>query len=156
MSRKNVATDVFQHIDMTGGADACWPWTKGTGGGTGKSKPRPYFTIDGEKVIAYRLVWELMTGEKLTSDIFLCHQCDNSICCNPAHLEKGDNASNMQEMVARDRHGMSHVAVRRIRWMLAVGELTHKQIAELNETSPATVGRISRDELHTHDNDYLT
>ena len=156
MARPNTKVDVFQHIDMAGGADACWPWLRGTGGGNGKSKPRPYFQVDGVKHIAYRLVWELMKGEKLTSDQMLCHKCDNSICCNPNHLEIGDNESNMAEMVERDRHGLSHVTVRRIRYMLAVGELTHEQIADLNETSKATVGRIARNELHTHDNDYMS
>lgn len=154
MGRANQKIDVFMHIDMSGGPDACWPWKRGTGGGTGKSKPRPYYQVDGEKHIAYRLVWELMTGETLTPDIFLCHTCDNSICCNPKHLQKGDNQSNMDEMVERDRHGLSHIAVRRIRFMLATQELTHAEIAELNETSKSTVGRIARGELHTHELDY--
>ena len=156
MGRANTEYDVFTKIDMTGGPDACWPWLGGTGGGTGKSKPRPYFQVDGKKWIAYRLVWKLVKGEDLPESVMLCHQCDNSICCNPAHLEKGDNASNMAEMVARDRHGLSHVTVRRIRYMLMVGELTHQEIADLNETSKATVGRIHRGELHTHEDDYLT
>lgn len=156
MTRANVPTDVFKHIDMRGGPDACWPWLRGTGGGTGKSKPRPYFQVDGVKHIAYRLVWELVHGEQLPHDVMLCHQCDNSICCNPAHLEKGDNDSNMQEMVERDRHGMKRDDVVRIRMMLALGKLTHAEIAALHATSPATVGRIARDELHTHPDDYPT
>lgn len=150
----NEAKGVFEHIDMSGGPDACWPWKRGTGGGTGKSKPRPYYQYNGQKVIAYRLVYELVHGIKLRPDQFLCHTCDNSICCNPKHLEIGDNASNMAEMVERDRHGLSHATVRRIRWMLAQRELTHQEIADMNETSKSTVGRIARGELHTHENDY--
>lgn len=156
MSRQNTRTDVFKHIDMSGGPDACWPWKKGTGGGTGKSKPRPYFQVNGEKHIAYRLVYELVHGVTLTPDQFLCHSCDNSICCNPAHLEIGDNDSNMAEMVERDRHGMKRDDVKRVRLMLKLGKLTHKEIADLMQTSPATVGRIARDELHTHPDDYPT
>lgn len=154
MGRANEPHDVFGYIDMSGGEDACWPWTGSTGGGTGKSKPRPYFQVDGKKWLAYRLVWLLVYGEELPSEVMLCHKCDNSICCNPKHLEKGDNQSNMDEMVERDRHGLSHVAVRRIRWMLATRELTHQEIADLNETSKSTVGRIARGELHTHALDY--
>ena len=156
MARSNARTDVFQYIDMSGGEDECWPWTKSTGGGTAKGKPRPYFQVAGTKQIAYRIVWELVHGVTLRSDEFLCHKCDNTICCNPKHLQLGDHESNMAEMVERDRHGLSHVAVKRIRYMLMVGELTHQEIADLNETSRATVGRISRDELHTHESDYLT
>jgi len=154
MARRNTRTDVFTMIDMSGGPDACWHWKGSTGGGTAKSKPRPYFQCDGRKWIAYRLVWELVHGVTLNASVFLCHTCDNSTCCNPAHLQEGDNESNMAEMVERDRHGLSHVSVRRIRWMLAVGELTHAQIADLNETSAATVGRIARNEMHTHELDY--
>lgn len=150
----NTRTDVFQHIDMTGGEDACWPWTRSTGGGNGKGKPRPYFQVDGTKYIAYRIVYELVHGVTLPSDVFIRHKCDNPICCNPAHMETGTHQENMQDMVNRDRHGLTHVAVRRIRWMLAQGTLTHREIAELNETSKATVGRIARDELHTHADDY--
>lgn len=154
MGTKNTKYDVFKYIDMSGGEDACWPWTRGTGGGTGKSKPRPYFQVDGQKLIVYRLVWELVYGVTLSPDEFLCHQCDNSICCNPKHLRIGTHEENMQEMNERDRHGLTHVTVRRIRYMLAVGDLTHQEIADLNETSRATVGRIARNELHTLPEDY--
>lgn len=150
----NEPNGVFAHIDMSGGPDACWPWLRGTGGGTGKSKPRPYYQVDGVKHIAYRLVWELVTGTPLKPDEFLCHQCDNSLCCNPKHLKIGTHEDNMSEMVARDRHGLTHVTVRRIRWMLATRELTHQEIADMNETSKSTVGRIARDEMHTHEDDY--
>lgn len=153
-SRKNTAVGVFEWIDMTGGPDACWPWKGGTGGGNAKGKPRPYYNLDGRKWIAYRLVWMLVKGEELPSDVFLCHHCDNPICCNPAHLYKGTHQDNMNDMVNADRHGLSHATVRRIRWMLAQGTLTHTEIAELNETSKATVGRIARNELHTHPEDY--
>jgi len=156
MARSNVRTDVFQHIDMSGGEDTCWPWQKSTGGGTAKGKPRPYFQIDGTKYIAYRVVYELVHGVTLRQDEFLCHSCDNTICCNPAHLSIGTHQDNMDDMVSRDRHGLSHTAVKRIRYMIAVGELTHQEIADLNETSRATVGRIARNELHTHESDYLT
>lgn len=152
---KNTKQDVFQYIDMTGGTDACWPWTKSTGGGSGKGKPRPYFQYDSTKVIAYRLVYELVHGVTLSSETFIRHKCDNPICCNPAHMETGTHQENMDDMVARDRHGLSHIAVRRIRWMLATRELTHAEIAALNETSASTVGRIARNELHTHENDYI-
>lgn len=155
MGRRNTAHGVFEKIDMSGGPDACWPWLGGTGGGNGKSKPRPYYQLDGKKWLAYRLVWMLVHGEELPSSKFLCHSCDNSLCCNPKHLSVGDNQSNMDEMVERDRHGLSHAAVRRIRWMLATKELTHQEIADMNETSKATVGRIARNELHTHEKDYF-
>lgn len=154
MARRNKPVDVFRHIDMSGGGDACWPWKGATGGGTGRSKARPYFALNGQKVIAYRLVWELMKGEKLTSDVMLCHQCDNSICCNPAHLEKGDHARNTHDMVSRDRHGLPSHVVRRIRTLLLRGNNTQQEIADLYGIDRTIVSRIKNDEIHTQPEDY--
>ena len=60
----------------------------------------------------------------------------------------------MQEMNERDRHGLPHETVRKIRALLATGKLTHAEVAQFAETSKATVGRIARDELHTLPDDY--
>jgi hypothetical protein len=96
MARKNTMYDVFSMIDMRGGEDACWPWLGGTGGGTAKSKPRPYFQVNGRKWIAYRLVWTLIEGQEPQANEFLCHSCDNSICCNHKHLSIGSHEKNME------------------------------------------------------------
>lgn len=163
MTRVNKRTDVFAHIDMKGGPDACWPWLQAagatsydmkTGAKSMKSKPRPYFTVQGRKHMATRLVYELVNGVTLSPDQFILHQCDESLCCNPKHMRVGSHSENMKEMVERDRHGMSHDDVRRIRVMLSQKKLTHQEIADIMNTSRATVGRIARDELHTHADDY--
>ena len=40
----------------------------------------------------------------------LRHTCDNTLCCNPAHLIEGSQQDNMDDKVARGReaHGESH------------------------------------------------
>lgn len=163
MSRSNKRTDVFKHIDMTGGEDACWPWqlTPGatsydmkTGQKSMKSKPRPYFTVQGRKYMATRLVYELVHGVELQVSQFILHQCDNSLCCNPKHMRLGSHEENMAEMVQRDRHGLPHETVKRIRVALMQKKLTQQEIADLTGVSRATIGRIARDELHTHAADY--
>jgi predicted XRE-type DNA-binding protein len=163
MTRVNKRTDVFQHIDMSGGADACWPWQQApgatsydmkTGAKSIKSKPRPYFTVQGRKHMATRLVYELVNGVEITPDQFILHQCDNSMCCNPKHMRLGTHDENMKEMVERDRHGLPHDTVKRIRVALMQKKLTQQEIADLTGVSRATIGRIARDELHTHADDY--
>lgn len=104
--------------------------------------------------MATRLVYELVNGVELDHTQFILHQCDNSLCCNPRHMRVGSHEENMQEMVQRDRHGLSHDNVRKIRRLLASGKLTHDEIAMIMGTSQSTVGRISRDELHTDTQDY--
>lgn len=166
MGKSNKKTDVFKHIDMAGGdEEACWLWQQApgatsydmkTGQQSMKSKPRPYFTVQGRKYMATRLVYELVHGVELKHTEFILHQCDNSLCCNPKHMRVGSHEENMAEMVERDRHGLPHETVRRIRTALATGKLTHQEIADLMGTSRATVGRIARNELHTSEHDYVT
>lgn len=127
---------------MTGGPDACWPWKGSLAGGKG----RPYFTVDGKKVLAYRLVYELVSGEKLEDDDVIRHTCDNGAsgigCCNPAHLVKGTHQENMDDMKERQRHGLPHNTVRAIRRLLEEGQ-THETIARLYGISREAVTHIN-------------
>jgi hypothetical protein len=163
MGRKNTPIQVFEHIDMTAGEDECWPWTLSVGGLSAKmrsgersaaGKARPYFQVQGKRWLVTRLVYTLVHGVELDSDTVIRHTCDNSICCNPKHLVPGSHEENMRDMVERDQHGLPSHAVRNIRRLLAKGEMTHEQIAELYGTSRSTVTKISNNVVHTHEKDY--
>lgn len=108
MSKKKKPVDVFALVDMSGGKDACWPFT-----GVPNSEGRPYVQIDGKKVLAYRVVYELVKGVELGKDI-IRHTCDNGLCCNPAHHIPGNHLENMDDMKERERHGLPHHTVRAI------------------------------------------
>ncbi len=154
MARRNTRLDVFKNIDMTGGPDTCHPWKLAPGAGKGRGKPRPYHSVNGVKYLAYRIVYELTSGETLTEDDIMRHSCDNSLCCNFKHLTKGTHDENMEDMVESDRHGLPSHVVRRIRTLLTRGNMTHEEIGELYAVSRSVVTRISNDQLHTHANDY--
>lgn len=111
MTKRNKPTDIFKHLDMSGGPDACWPFTGGL-----NDQGRPWFSVNGKKILAYRLVWDLVKEDKLGDRKYL-HQCDNPICCNPAHGKPGTHEENMDEMKTRERHGLSHHMVKAIRTM---------------------------------------
>ncbi|MCA2510524.1 MAG: helix-turn-helix domain-containing protein [Microcystis sp. M60BS1] len=145
--RKNKPTDVFKLIDMSGGKDACWPFT-----GRPNSEGRPYIQIDGKKVLAYRLVYELVKGVSLGNQL-IRHTCDNGLCCNPFHHIPGNHDENMEDMKQRERHGLPHHAVRAIR-QLGNSGLTHKIIAERYGVSETTVRDIinKRNYSHVQDN----
>jgi hypothetical protein len=125
MSKTNTSVDVFRLINMltgpeytdpeTGEVTRCWPFT-----GKLNSEGRPYIQIDGKKKLAYRVVYEAVTGEELGDRIFR-HKCDNEICCNWRHGIPGDHVENMKDMKERERHGMPHHTVRHIKKLIAAG-----------------------------------
>ena len=139
----NKATDVFKRIDMTGGRDACWPWIGALAG-----NQRPYFTVDGKKVLAYRLVKQLVTGTSLQTKLER-HTCDNPRCCNPLHLIEGTHQENMDDMKGRERHGLPHHVVKSIRRLLEANR-TQQEIADLYGVSCETVSAIATKRVYNH------
>lgn len=154
---RNERSDVFQHIDMRGGADACWPWSGAVGGRLGEQ--RPYFQADNRRQLAYRIVYELKHGVSLTSDQKLLHSCDNGAmpigCCNPAHLRIGTTQENSNDMKSRDRHGLPRHVVTAIRRLLDKGR-TQQVIADLYGVSRETISAINTGRVHGHVTDSTT
>lgn len=140
----NQKVDVFKRIDMSGGKDACWPWTAKLAG-----NKRPYFTVDGKKILAYRLVKELVTGIALPSNAIERHTCDNPRCCNPRHLIEGTHQDNMDDMKGRERHGLPHHVVKAIRRLLEAGRV-QQEIADLYGVSREAISAIATNRVYTH------
>lgn len=139
MPRKNLPTDVFKYINMhEGDKDVCWEWT----GKVNKTDGRPYITVDGKRSTAYSIVLTLTKGESPIPKGMARHSCDNCICCNPSHLDWGTHQDNMDDMVERDRHGLSGTVVRSIRKLLEEGR-THSSIAELYGVSRETITALN-------------
>jgi len=147
MALPNTARSVFLVVNMLTGpvyegpnesikGTKCWPFT-----GALNSSGRPYISIDGKKLLAYRVVYELVTGLELGHREIIMHGCDNPICCNPAHLQSGDHDKNMKEMRDRERHGLPHHTVRAIRKLVAAGA-THKSVGDLYGLGRSTVTEI--------------
>lgn len=102
--RRNEPVDVFKFIAMPPNGDPtpCWPWEGGTGGR--ENDQRGYFNVGGVKWLAYRLVYTLCYGELANGEV-VRHKCDNSMCCNPYHLQKGTQSDNELDKYERDRWG---------------------------------------------------
>ena len=139
MTKKaNSAEDVFKVIDMHGGdTSVCWPFVNALSG-----SGRPYFSYNKRKVLAYRIVYEVFTGETLQPNEVVRHACDNEICCNPHHLSKGSHQDNMNDMKERERHGMPANTVKHIKKLLNSGQ-THQEIADLFGTSRSLITQIN-------------
>lgn len=134
MGRRNLPTDVFKYIKL-GEPHECWLWTGGC-----NSKGLPYFTVNGRKVLAYRLVYKLTHPEwdMDNSREVLRHQCrdeqgrhiDNPLCCNPKHVIPGTHEENMLDMVLKGRSGLTKDILRDILHMNREHpDMTHMQIA---------------------------
>lgn len=146
MTRANQPHDVFRSVDMTGGPNACWPFK-----GKLNSKGRPYFTVRGEKHIAYRLTYELVNGFGSLDGKIARHKCDNEKCCNPNHIEKGDHQENMNDMKERERHGLPHHTIRAIRKLGATENgPTQQEIADLYGIGRSTVAEILSGKNYSH------
>jgi len=84
----------WERVDMSGGPDACWPWT-------GARHPSGYGGVSwrGGRVNAHRVAYELAYGNPGKG--FVCHHCDNPPCCNPAHLFLGTAQDNYRDSIAK-------------------------------------------------------
>ena len=80
-----------------GSPDECWEWQAyKTRLGYGS------FKFDGKTHPAHRMAYLLTVGDISTGQM-VRHKCDNRACCNPAHLELGNQFDNMRDMMQRQR-----------------------------------------------------
>lgn len=101
MGKSNQPYDVFKFINThDNDPSVCWEWLGVLGGRDG----RGYFSLDGKKVLAHRLVYQLFNGE-IPPGLVIRHTCDNQVCCNPKHLEIGSQSQNETDKYLRGRAG---------------------------------------------------
>lgn len=86
----------WKKVDQRG-TGGCWLWTGArSGNGYGAVKR------DGRMQPAHRRAFELVHGP-IPDGVWVLHECDTPLCCNPAHLHLGDRSRNMKEAAARGR-----------------------------------------------------
>ena len=84
------------------GPEECWPWTATSNLNRG-SQRYGMFRVNGKMRRAIRVAVELHSGAEIPSGMVVRHKCDNSICCNPHHLEIGTQKQNVEDMCLRNR-----------------------------------------------------
>jgi hypothetical protein len=80
--------------------DECWPWK-------GNTYPNGYGLFRrggklGHNIGAHRLSYEFAYGVP-DRKLYVCHKCDNPICCNPNHLFLDTPGANMIDAIHKGR-----------------------------------------------------
>lgn len=117
MKQYNQMEQRFWNKVRRGTDDECWEWLASKRYGYGVFHPTKTITAQ-----AHRVAWELTHG-KIPDGLVVRHKCRGK-CVNPAHMELGTQAQNLQDMTrdatrvrgeTHGRHKLTEAQVREIR-----------------------------------------
>ena len=106
-------------------------------------------SINYRKEYAHRVAYKLFYGP-ISKGKFICHTCDNKVCCNPLHLYCGTMKDNLIDSV-RVRKGLLSLDKVRLIRKLKIPATNHQEkpyyysatlVGEVLKTSPSTIRRI--------------
>ena len=131
-------------------AQGCWSW-KGPVASHGYGR----FTRGRQwEDTSHRIAYALSHGP-IPEGLVVRHRCDNKLCCNPAHLELGSQARNIQDMFQRGgtrRLRLTYEQAAEIRDRLEAGEQGKGLSAEygvaVSTISKIKVGKTWREDYH--------
>ena len=126
--------DFWSKVDKSAGPKACWPWLGGhDGGGYGA------YRVGSRTMKAHRLALELTFGGVPLPGLIVRHKCNCPPCCNPRHLELGDDYDNAQDRVKADRSACGEDNGR--------AKLTWAKVREMRAwaTTGVTVSQLARE-----------
>lgn len=84
----------WRKVDIKNNKEECWHWTACIDtAGYGQ-----FYLSSTKPARAHRIAYTLTKGQ-ISIGLQVQHQCNNRLCCNPNHLELGDNSKNLQYMI---------------------------------------------------------
>ena len=96
----------FHEKIAVGAHNECWEW-KACRTGARNLGWYGRFCLRKKRYYAHRVAWCVARGfpmEYLTHQLAVMHDCDNPICCNPAHLTLGTQPENVRDMIRKVRN----------------------------------------------------
>lgn len=132
----------WQHVDKSGGPDACWPWL-------GSTRGKFYGQCDAcyhMSRYAHIAAWCFANRRKVPKGMVVRHSCATKRCCNPRHLMVGTSLQNTTDSyeMYRDgigRYGRAKLTVRKVELIREMHRFGHRQahLAKLFGVSRSTV-----------------
>jgi hypothetical protein len=95
-SNRPISERFWEKVDIRG-PDDCWNWLAGI-----NQSGYGLFGLTNKSERAHRVAWMLTNGD-IPGGLYICHHCDNRLCCNPAHCFLGTHDDNMKDMVQKGR-----------------------------------------------------
>ena len=134
--------------------DGCWIWTGAT---CGPDRNYGNFRYLGKNIKAHRLSYEIAFGP-FSSELLVCHKCDNGLCVNPSHLFIGTQKDNIDDMHKKGRavhvglkgenhprHKLTNADALEIRSLYAAGKSQYA-LADMFGVSRSTIANVVRDD----------
>jgi hypothetical protein len=137
-------------VDRSLGEKACWIWM-------GAITSHGYGCVNwhGRVMGAHKLAYQLSKGA-VPPGLEIMHACDSRPCCNPAHLSVGTRQDNVDDKIAKGRHGVKPMRehrrlkpddvreIRRQRGVVGSGVLAKKYGVQQSHIITIWTGRVWR------------
>jgi len=140
----------------------CWPWMA-------KSRISGYGVITmggrlGRHKLAHRVAWEFTNGPIPSGEGYhgtvVMHECDNRLCCNPAHMKLGTQLDNVRDMDGKGRASRGNSPVGRGHpnakltdesvVFIRCSDAGHTELARRFGVDKATISRIRKRQTWKH------
>ena len=139
---QNTEETFWKKVDIKGPND-CWEkqgWKDCDG--------YRFYCYQGREWRAHRLAYTFAKGP-IPEGLVVMHSCDNTACCNPAHLSVGTQADNVHDMISKGRsrgNTSNHPYARRAGFPVIAGKKKFNKIVEAaayyNKSSDFVIGRL--------------